>query len=93
MRTFGGVKAVDSVVLSAPPDFGPDWSRLLIQIVRTVGKVVGFFFLMWRMVYYTILVLSVASALSVVLGFLLIVLPGPILMFGTVAIFYPFYQK
>ena len=58
-----------------------------------VGKVVGFLFLMWRMVYYTILVLGVGSALSVVLGLLLIVLPGPILVFGIVAIFCPVYQK
>ena len=58
-----------------------------------IGKVVVFFFLMWRMVYYTILVLGVASALSIVLGLLLIVLPGPILLFGIVAIFCPLYQK
>ena len=58
-----------------------------------VGKVVGFFFLMLKMVYYTILVLGVASALSIVLGLLLIVLPGPILLFGIVAIFCPLYQK
>ena len=76
-----------------PPDFGPDRSRLLIQAVRAVGKVGGFFFFMWRMVYYTILVLGVASALSIVLGLLLIVLPGPILLFGIVAIVCPIYQK
>ena len=54
-----------------------------------VGKVVGFFFLMLKMVYYTILVLGVASVLSIVLGLLLIVLPVPILLFGIVAIFCP----
>ncbi len=58
-----------------------------------VGKVVRFFFLMLKMVYCTILVLGVASALSIVLGLLLIVLPGPILAFGIVAIFCPSYQK
>ncbi len=31
-----------------------------------VGQVVGFFFLMLKMVYYTILVLGVASALSII---------------------------
>ena len=45
------------------------------------------------MVYYTFLVLGVASALSIVLGLLLRVLPGPIQLFGIVAIFCPFYQK
>ena len=58
-----------------------------------VGKVVGFFFLILKMVYYTILVLGVTSALSVVLGLFLIVLPGPILVFGILAIFCPLYQK
>ncbi len=57
------------------------------------SKVVGFSFLMWRIVWYTILVLGVSAALSIVLGFLLIVLPVPILLFGIVAIFCPFYQK
>ena len=57
------------------------------------GKVVGFFFLTLKMVYYTILVLGVVSALSVVLGLFLIVLPGPILVFGIVGIFCPLYQK
>ena len=76
-----------------PPDFGPDRSRLLIQAVRAVGNVWGFFFFMWRVVYYTILVLVVASALSVVMGLILLVLPGQMLFFGIVAIVCPFYQK
>ncbi len=58
-----------------------------------VGKVVGFFFLMLKIVYYTILVLGVGSALSIVLGLLLIVLPGPMLLFGIVAIVCPIYQN
>ena len=58
-----------------------------------LSPVAGFFSLMWRMVWYTILVLGVSAALSIVLGFLLIVLPVPILLFGIVAIFCPFYQK
>lgn len=57
------------------------------------GKVVGFFFLMLTLVYYTILVLGVGSALSIVFGLLLIVLPGPIFLFGIVAIVCPIYQK
>ncbi len=76
----------------------PVSKRLMVLVLATlrsnpIGKVLGFFFLMWRMVYYTILVLGVASALSIVLGLLLIVLPGPILLFGIVAIFCPLYQK
>ncbi len=61
----------------------------------SLSKVVGFSFLMWRMVWYTILVLGVTAALSIVLGLLLIVigLSTPILLFGIVAIFCPFYQK
>ena len=58
-----------------------------------LSTVAGFFFLMWRMVWYTILVLGVTAALSIVLGLLFIVLPGPILLFGIIAIFCPFYQK
>ena len=46
-----------------------------------VGKVS---FHMLKTVYYTILVLGVASAFSIVLGLLLIVLPGPMLLFGIV---------
>ena len=76
-----------------PPDFGPDRSRLLIQAVRAVGKVRGFFFFMWRVVYYTILLLGVASALPIVLGLLLIFLPGQMLFFGILAIVCPIYQK
>jgi hypothetical protein len=59
------------------------------------SKVAGFFLLMWKMVWYTILVLGVSAALSIVLGLLLIVigLASPILLFGAVAIFSPFYQK
>ena len=53
----------------------------------------GFFLIMWRMVWYTILVLGVTAALSIVLGLLLIVLPVPMLLFGIGAIFCPFYQK
>ena len=59
----------------------------------SLSQVVGFFFLMWRMVWYTILVLGVSAALSIVLGLLLIVLPVPMLLFGIVAVFCPFYQK
>ena len=58
-----------------------------------LSKVVGFSFLMWRMVWYTMLVLGVSAALSIVLGLLLIVLPVPILLFGMVAVFCPMYQK
>ena len=58
-----------------------------------LSTVAGFFFLMWRMVWYTILVLGVSAALSIALGFLLIVLPVPMLLFGIVAVFCPFYQK
>ena len=45
--------SLDQVGLT--PDLGPDRPRLLIQVLRTAGKVVGLFFLMCRMVYYTIL--------------------------------------
>ncbi len=76
-----------------PPDFGPDRSRLLIQAVRAVGTVYGLFFFMWRVVYYTILLLGLASALSIALGFLLIFLPGQMLFFGILAIVCPIYQK
>ena len=61
--------------------------------VVEVSKVVVYFLLMWKMVWYTILGLGVSAALSIVLGLLLIVLPIPILLFGIVAIFCPFYQK
>ena len=61
--------------------------------VVEVSKVVAYFLLMWKMVWYTILGLGVSAALSIVLGLLLIVLPIPILLFGIVAIFCPFYQK
>ncbi len=58
-----------------------------------LSKVVGFSFLMWRIVWYTILVLGLSAALSIVLGLLLIVLPVPMLLFGIVAVFCPVYQK
>ena len=61
--------------------------------VVEVSKVVAYFLLMWKMVWYTILGLGVSAALSIVLGLLLIVLPIRILLFGIVAIFCPFYQK
>lgn len=63
-----------------------------LQLVDS-SKVEGFFLLVWRMVWYTMLALGVTAALSIVLGFLLIVLPIPILLIGIVAVFCSFYQK
>ena len=82
--------AMGNYVKLAGESLRVDLTQLLHVVV---GKIVGFFFLMFKMVYYTILVLGVGSALSIVFGLLLIVLPGPILLFGIVAIVCPIYQK
>ena len=87
----GVAHRLDEVGLT--PEFRSYRLPLLTHAVRAVAKAGGLFLLMWKMVYYTILVLGVASALSIVLGLLLIVLPGPMLLFGIVAIVCPFYQK
>ena len=69
--------------------------RVETSKLKLVGlsQVAEFFYLIWKMVLYTMLALGVTAALSIVLGLLLIVLPIPILLLGIAAIFCPIYQK